>query len=439
MRRRFMALAAAALVVGCLAVAAIDCGGGDGSTGSSSSGDGGGVRGGSEGGLDGAPSIADDASTEDTGGAASGLTSCGPGGPDRAVVIAVMGSSPEIRVMTQRGGTLVDRGHTFPLTVIPERVAMRPDGQEAMIVYGQSGTKQLGVLTVSLSRDGATASLGTPVALAGELTPFGLDYVSNDRALIAVSGTSSHLIVTLDRNGGAFAETTRVPAPGAFPLKLLRRPGTAQALLARCDLANETTTSVNLLDAQDGGGYVAQGTVGSVRPPSIDLAAGANGSVAYSPSSDPEDPITSSHLDAGGFLTVLTVSDAGVGPGSLPRLPLVASNVAADPLGRFLVMPGDLFELDPSSGTPIVKSYTLLTMPLDASGRPQPLYPASPSFPGLLFDDLEISPTGHLIDSLALYDQDRHPLEIRAQPSPGQWTVCQSIDQTSASHVAIAP
>jgi hypothetical protein len=390
--------------------------------------------------ADASPDVATDDAGPDDAGAPSVLTTCDPGGPDRAVVIAVMGASASIQVMTQRGGTLVDRGHTFPLSVIPERLAMRPDGLEAIVAYGGYG-KPFGVITISFSHDGATASIGTPVVLSGAFTPWGLDYVSNDRVVLALAGPS-HKVVTLDRNGASFAETTRVPAPATWPLKVLRRPGTAQALLARCDLSVDKETTVYLLDQTDGGGYVAQGTTGSVRPYSIDFAAAPNGMLAYSPADSPENPITSQNVDAGGFLTVLEVSDAGVGQKTKANLPRVASLVAADPLGRFLVLPGDVF--DTSGSTPEVTGYVLLTMPLNAAGLPQALFPESSSFPAVIPNDLKVSPTGHLIDSLELAtlfapEIKQHPIEIRAQPTPGQWELCQRIDELGASHIAIAP
>jgi hypothetical protein len=419
-----------------------DCGGGDDAA-ATGSGDDAGAHGHDDGSPDGAAgdgSGSDDAAKED--GGPNILTSCDPGGPDRAVVLAVMGSSPAIQVMTQRGGSLVDRGHTFPLAFIPERLAMRPDGQEALVAYGGFGNP-FGVVTVSFSHDGATASIGTPVELTGDFTPWGLDYVTNDRAILALAGASAHMVVTLDRKGASFAETTRVPAPGTWPLKVVRRPGTPQALLARSDLSSDKATDFFLLDRADGGGYVKQGTSGSVRPPSIDFAVAPTGTLAYSPSSQPENPITSQNIDAGGFLSVLSVSDAGLAPDGLPRLPRLAMLVAADPLGRFLVLAGDVYEIT-QGGTPEVSHYVWLTMPLDATGAPLPLFPESAPFPAVLPDDIQLSPSGHLVDALDLAtlgapEDKQHPVEIRAQPSPGQWTVCQKVDEPGATHVAIAP
>ncbi len=419
------------------AVAVVHCGSNDSGTKAPPAGDGG---------SHGDDATSADATSGDDGappgdaGPPSILTSCTASGPDRAVVIAVEGASPAIKVMTQRGGSLVDRGNNFPISVIPQRIAMRPDGQEALIAYGGYG-KPVGVVTVSFSHDGATASVGTPFQLTGSFTPWGLDYISNDRALLALAG-STHMIVTLDRNGASFTETTRVPAPGTFPLKLLRRPGTAQGLLARCDLSTDKATSFYLMDQGDAGSYVARGTVGSVAPYSIDFAAAPNGALAYSPSDQPENPITSQNIDAGSRLTVLSVGDGGIGPDTEAYLPRVASLIAADPLGRFLVLPGNVY--DNSGSTPEVTAYVWLTVPLDAKGLPQPLFPESSAFPAVLPDDLEVSPTGHLIDSLDLAtfgapEDKQHPVEIRAQPSPGDWEVCQIVDQPGASIFAIAP
>ena len=380
----------------------------------------------------------------DTGGREGGLTTCAPGGPDRAVVIAVMGQSPEVLVLTQRGGTLVDRGLTFPLAAVPQYLAMRPDGQEALIAFGGYGSP-FGVVTVTFAHDGSTAALGTPVTLNGDYNPWGMDYISNDRALLAIAGPTDSQIVTLDRSGAGFTETTRVLAPGAFPLKVLRRPGTDEAVMARCDFSTETATTFYVLGPADGGAYVNQGTTAQAAPSSIDFAVWPGGNLAYSPTSDPNNPITSSNLDAGGVLYVFGIGDGGVEAGSVPALPRVVSQVARDPLGQFLVMPGDVFMIDPQSGNPNVSTYVLLTVPLDANGQPMATLPETAQFPGLLFDDLQVSPTGHLVDALAYYDDGTRPqdmlnaLEIRAQPAPGQWQVCQTLYETSASHIAIAP
>jgi hypothetical protein len=125
------------------------------------------------------------------------------------------------------------------------------------------------------------------------------------------------------------------------------------------------------------------------------------------------------------------------------QIPRLATKMTIDPRGRFLVFTGNDYSLD-SHGQPNVYDYALVTVPLDAKGGLGQAWPESQKIAGLLFDDLAVSPSGHLVTARTLYTGtvdagDENPLEVYAQPAPGQWKVCQALRLAGSGHVAIAP
>ena len=391
-----------------------------------------------------APDLAVDAAppSGDLAGPAPG-TSCAAGGDPHALVAAVEGSQPEVHVYVQRGGDLTDTKLSITGLGIPQRIAMRDDGQEVLVAWGGYG-QPYGVATISITPDGTSAMLVKSVQLGPDLTPWALDYVSNDSALLAVSGpNNTHQLVTLDRSGGSFAETTRVAAPGPFTFKIRGHRAMGDAILARAELGTDTVTTVQHLQRGANGAYTADGTPGMVGPPSIDIVLNAAETRAYSPADDPNDPITPSHLTAGSLLHVLAIGAGGVSTLNKIKLPRIASNLAIDPAGRFLVLPGNQYVLD-GNGNPCVRSYAFLTVPLAADGTPGTLLPETPPSTALLFNDMVVTPTGHLVVSRALRpgsvpDAQANPLELMAQTKPGHWEVCKTFYPSSAAHLAVAP
>jgi hypothetical protein len=109
--------------------------------------------------------------------------------------------------------------------------------------------------------------------------------------------------------------------------------------------------------------------------------------------------------------------------------------------GAFAVMLQAVYTIDEESGTPIIRTYKLVTVPLDEDGAP---IEAVVEIPALLFDGIDISGSGHLVIAVQRYigevpEEEEHPLTLWAQPSPGVWELCQTILMPGAEEVAVAP
>ncbi|HVY49404.1 MAG TPA: hypothetical protein VHB21_26110 [Minicystis sp.] len=383
--------------------------------------------------------------TQGQGGGGGGLApaTCTSSGPPRAAVFAIQGSAPEVRVLSLRDAKLVDHGLDFMLDAVPQSIAMRGDGAEAVIAYGGFGAPY-GVVAVTLSPDGTSASRGKPVDLGSDLTPEGVAYVSTDRVLLTASGAKTDAVITLDRKGDAFAETTRVPAPGRFPVQLLRRAETDEAVLARVEFGVDDATSLDLLAPRADGGYVTHGASGSIAPPIVSIGVHPGGGLVYGAAADPKDPVSPTNLAPKGLLHVLAASDAGLADRPPVEMPRLAGLVAVDPRGGLLVFASPVYEIDPKNDEPTVRSYALLTMALDEDGSPgNALAPTAP-FDALLLNDMQLAPSGHLVTALELFPKMQpearsHPVEVRVQSKPGQWDVCQTLELPGASRVAFAP
>src|SRR5262249_35910396 len=112
-----------------------------------------------------------------SGGDAGPQYACTPitGVDDRAVVVTVnrgeVGDDSVVVYTLKSTGEIVYRGLEFGGFVNPRRVAIRPDGREAVVAYGVV-TDQFGMAVISLEPDGSAAALEQNVVLGSGHIPF---------------------------------------------------------------------------------------------------------------------------------------------------------------------------------------------------------------------------------------------------------------------------
>src|SRR5439155_21775354 len=99
-----------------------------------------------------------------------------------------------------------------------------------------------------------------------------------------------------------------------------------------------------------------------------------------------------------------------------------------DPGGHFVVSEGNVYMLD-RNNNPNVYAYTWQTVRVADDGSLGDAFDTGTPTPGLLFDDLEIAPTGHLVAAREMYEgsvpvAQQYPVELWAQPSWGAWQLC---------------
>jgi hypothetical protein len=129
--------------------------------------------------------------------------------------------------------------------------------------------------------------------------------------------------------------------------------------------------------------------------------------------------------------------------GGMVATPRLGSLIAMDPGGHFVLSEGNVYMLD-GNGNPNVYAYTFQTVQLNADGSLGQSYQSDPPKDALLFDDLEIASTGHLVAARELYlgsvpPDQQYPLELWAQPTWGNWQLCDTALISGSAHVAIAP
>lgn len=373
-----------------------------------------------------------------------------PGVPDRALLVALNtgGTDDRVAVYTlESSGRVVDRGISLTGVHLPQRVAMRADGREALVVYGNlSG--DCGVLVVSLEPDGSRADVVDNLTIASGVSPFGVAYGSADHAVVAVvaGGATAHNFIALDRNAdGHLAVGPTTAIAGTWPIELAPRPGTDQAVLLRADLLSEDPAEIIPI-RHDTTGWVSAGASGTVSPASTTFAVHATGKRVYSPTRDLANPGTGGGVPPG-LLSVFRFAgdDLQAEPGF--PLPFDTSTIAVAPTGDLLVAPVPVLGPSPSGGAPSTRSYKLQTVSLDGDGVPHgEVVVTEDDFPALLFHGLLIAPNGLLIAGLELYpDQaakpdEVNPLLVFEQVAPGRWQqVCTPLQLPGQPRIALAP
>jgi hypothetical protein len=295
-----------------------------------------------------------------------------------------------------------------------------------------------------LSLDGASAELVDTIDLGTGQTPFGVAYGSDDHAVVVTAGPRRGTLIAIDRVDGAMQAGPILRIPGNWPIDVETRGDTGEVILARVDLLADEPTEVFRVVHGDAGWAIA-GEAADVVPTSIDIAVPAGGLRVLTPTGDPDDPVNTGNLDAGGLLQVLEVDDDGgpVAAASL-ALPGIAVAPAVAPSGAFAVLLQAVYTIDEESGTPIVRTYKLVTVSLDADGAPVDAVVDEDEIEALLFDGTAISSSGHLVVATQRYigevpEDEEHPLTLWAQPSPGVWELCQTLFMPGADELAVAP
>jgi hypothetical protein len=260
---------------------------------------------------------------------------------------------------------------------------------------------------------------------------------------MVTAGPDTGTIEAIDRDGDGFSAGASVEIPDNWPLEAAARPGHDEVIMLRANLAEDDASDVQRL-TRDGTGWTVTGAVGQIGPTTLDVAVHGGGDVIYGSTSNPEDPVGTGNLDAPGVLHVLAVGDGGVTTDSTHATPGLSSVTAIDPHDAFLVLPTANYEIDGETGTPIIRSYRLVTVPLGADGAPGTPVDGSSSFDGLLSYDLDVAPSGHLLHAMEMYAgtvpaAEESPVIVRGQPSPGVWEECARVHLGGAVELAIAP
>lgn len=351
-------------------------------------------------------------------GEGEGQTDAGaPVTSERAVVISVNRSgntNDTIEVWKMdREGALIRGDLSFGPIDNPRRVAMRPDGREALCAWGRLGG-EYGVTVLGIEPDGSAAEVLQTIVLGTGKNVFGLEYASNDHAIMAASSSGDHRLIALDRGEDGHLSAGQItPVENDWPLEILRGPDET-ALVHRGFLLDEPATEIIPL-AQTVEGWSRGGSSGFVNPASIHAV--VSGQTIYSATADPNDSLSELNPDSDGILHRYSYDGGDVVSEAAFPLPDTGTMIAADPNGGFLVVPETVFEFS-QAGIPNARGFRWMTIGLDEAGAPTDVSTDETVFPSLLFNSTSISPDGILLAAYTLYE-DQAPAEGQTHPVQG--------------------
>jgi hypothetical protein len=372
--------------------------------------------------------------------------SCAASGAPKAVVASLNGDTDSIAIMKLDGGQLVDTGTRLATPDNPDDVAIRPDGLEALVSFGDvTAGMPYGVVVIDLPIGGAGASVKQTLMVGTGKRPFGLAYASRDRAVLAYAGgPSGHQVIALERNGSDMW-TAGMPSavPNDWPLILERRPRHEEVVLGRSELASDPGMDFYLLQRGGTGAWMPAGSSVTVSPSPISGAVSWDGNQLYSATSDPADPVSSSNLDGAGLFHSVPIG-ATLGTATTTPLPGPGSTVATDPLGELIVMDSPIYQL--SSGrtpTPISYQRRLITIPTEGDVLGTPIAQSTP-WDALLLYGLEISTTGLVVRSRQHYfdhmpESEQTPVDVLLPIADGNFVTCSTVFPEGQARFAIAP
>jgi hypothetical protein len=369
-----------------------------------------------------------------------GLSTCTDQTAPRALLAAIT-ANDVVDLYTLAAGHLTPVGVHLTGITKPGPIVMRDDGAEALVVFGGFG-RPFGFAAITVAPDGSSASVAQVVQIGTDSTPISVAYSDHDHAVIALEAANAET-VGLTRGTSGFVAGTRVPAPALYPLAVRSRPGTLDVLLSRSQVGVDDAMDIYRLQQGTNGTWTSSGSHGSVADQPIAMVVHPSGAALYSPTGDPASPVSSSNLDAPGLLHAVTISNTSFTDAGTVALPRSATVLAMDPLGRFVVTDGGVYVLD-NNNNPNEVAYTWQTVKVGLDGTLGQVYALTPQADGLLFDDLVVARSGHLVAARELYpgsvpDSQEYPLELWAQPQWGSWQKCDTALLSGGAHVAISP
>jgi hypothetical protein len=354
-------------------------------------------------------------------------------------VLVALTADDAVDLYTFTPGSLKPSGVHLTGITRPGPIVMRDDGMEALAVYGGLGAP-FGVAAITVSPDGSSAQVEQVLQIGTDTTAVSVAYSDHDHAIAALQSDKFE-VVGLTRQGSHWVAGTRVPAPATYPLQVKSLPNSTDVLLSRSQVGVDATLDIYRMRASSGT-WSAVGAPVSVTDGPFAMALNANGAAFYVPSDDSSNPITPQNLTAGGKLHAVTIGTNAFSDAGTIALSHVGYLIAADPRGRFVVVDGDVFMLD-GNGQPNVSQYVWQTVKLDSNGALKMAYATTMPHDGLLFEDLQITSTGHLLATRVMYPNAvppamQNPLEVWAQPAWGEWQLCDTVYLDNGAHLAIA-
>jgi hypothetical protein len=368
----------------------------------------------------------------------SGLSRCDDDTPTRPMLVAIS-ADDIVELYALHPGKIDTTGIRLTGIHLPSQIVMRDDAAEALVVYGGWGTP-FGVAAISIAPDGSSAQVEQVLQIGTDSTAISVAYADHDHAVVALEGMKDEVVgLSRGTNGGPFVAGPRVAAPADFPLAVMALPSTGDVLMSRSQVGVDPTLDIyRLRDAS--GTWMSSGTHTSVGPTPIAMAIHPTGAALFVPTSDPQNQPSASNLLAPGQMHAVKIGDNAFSDGGTVPTKRIGSLIAIDPGGHFVVTEGNVYMLD-RNGNPNVYAYTWQTVRVADDGALGDSFDSDPTA-GLLFDDLQVAPSGQLVAARELYEgsvppAQQYPLELWAQPSWGAWQLCDTAYLSGGAHVAI--
>jgi hypothetical protein len=294
-------------------------------------------------------------------------------------------------------GVLHDAGARASLEGV-QRAALRADGKEALVVtgIGPDVTKYLEVL--SLGENATAVSVVGSLVLGSDNSPSDVLYTGADEAVVAMRGPVPSYLVTVRRNGSAWALGAAAPC-GEGPIKLLRLPEDGHGLLLRNDFLAATTDCELLPIGRRADGAWAPEAASFVFQQSVSaIALRPDGTRAFTllwrPSATPD-----AVVKPGRVLSLVPEALPSRKWGEAPGLdtPQAGSVVVASPDGRTLVVLTARSSVNEITGAEIVDRFELVTIDVAEDGTLSLSAGPRTELPLAASTVLGFSPFGHLL------------------------------------------
>jgi hypothetical protein len=289
---------------------------------------------------------------------------------DVAVLVSMSDSGDaSAAILTLKAdGTLVDPGARVDLPKNARALAIRPDGREAMLVYGTGASADKGARIVTIGEGFASAEVAQTLTIESQHSATSAMYTDDASAAIAMRGPSNDYVLSLDRDvqwsAGAEVEC------GAGPLALHKTDDPDELLLLRTDFGGNFDSAALPVQRRNDGGWEASAAAYDFAPFTInDLAVG--GHFAFVPT---EDPDTASELNPKGRIQTLARQESGEWTQTESVLLTDdAAQIALSREGKVLVLNDAVKSLDPTGTVPILERHDILTVAVANDGSLQPL------------------------------------------------------------------
>jgi hypothetical protein len=260
-------------------------------------------------------------------------------------------------------GAIEDPGARVELPKNARAFALRPDGREAVVVYGTGASADKAAVFIEITDDFSGAEISQNLPLESQHSATSAVFTGDNSVALTMRGPADDFVLTLARD--TMWQKGPQATCGAGPIALHRTAQTDEMMVLRTDFGGNFESMATPVKRASDGTWEVTGMPVDFAPYTINDVE-VIGDRMYVPTEEPE---TKADLNPHGRIAVYERESAG--SWTHRDTLLISDDAAQIAVSRdenVIVLNDAVKSLDPTGTVPIIERHDLVTVELDANG-----------------------------------------------------------------------